>query len=147
MLARWLRGWRDPHVVGGLGPGEVRDPTEDADPAAGGKRQAADGEVVGEAVGQDNGVDGVLPVGEPDLVAGGGRGRGGSPGSGRVDGLAVGVEPGTEFVEWSLLEVGDVAGAVRADVDEQVAAVGMTSASRWTSWVPVRVSAAVSWAL
>ncbi len=63
-------------------------------------------------------------MGKPDLVAGGGRGRGRSPGSGRVDGLAVGVEPGTEFAEWSLLEVGDVAGAVRADVDEQVAAVG-----------------------
>jgi hypothetical protein len=86
-------------------------------------------------------------VGEPHLIASGGGGRRGSPGSGRVDGLAVGVEPGTEFAEWSLLEVGDVAGAVRADVDEQVAAVGDDVGEQVDERVPVRVSAVVSWAL
>jgi hypothetical protein len=57
------------------------------------------------------------------LAAGrGGCGR--APGAGRVDGLAVAVQPGAQFVQRSLLEVGDAAGAVGADVDQQVAAVG-----------------------
>lgn len=124
MLAGWQRGWRDPDVVGRLGPGEVRGGVEHTNPAARGERQAADGEAVGELVGQDDGVDGALPVGEPNLLAGGGAGRGRRPGAGRVDGLAVAAQPGAQFAQRSLLEVGDAAGAVRADVDQQVAAVG-----------------------
>jgi hypothetical protein len=63
-------------------------------------------------------------VGEPDLVASGGGGRGGSPPAGGVDGLAAAIEPAAELAQRLLLEVGDAAGAVRADVDQQVAAIG-----------------------
>ena len=63
-------------------------------------------------------------MGEPDLVASGGGGRGGSPPAGGVDGLAVAIEPAAELAQRLLLEVGDAAGAVRADVDQQVAAIG-----------------------
>jgi hypothetical protein len=122
--AGWPRGWRDPDVVGRLGPGEVRGPVEDADSAVRRERQAADGEAVGEVVGQDDGVDGAVLVGEADLLAAGSGGCGRDPGAGRVDGLAVAVQPGAQFVQRSLLEVGDAAGAVGADVDQQVAAVG-----------------------
>jgi hypothetical protein len=97
---------------------------EDADPAARWECQAADGEAVGDVVGQDDGVDGAILLREADLPASGGGGRGWGPGAGRVDGFAVAVQPGAELAKRLLLEVGDAADAVRADVDEQVAAVG-----------------------
>src|SRR5215217_4441696 len=100
-MAGSLWEWGDPDVVGGLDPGEVPGPIEDADPAAWGEGQVADGEVVGEVVRQDDGEDGAVLLGVADLVAVGGGGRGGRPRSGGVD-----------------------AGAAGSDVDEQVAAVG-----------------------
>jgi hypothetical protein len=123
--AGWPRGRRrDPHVAAGLGPGEIRGPTKDADPAAWGQRQVADGEAVGDVVRQHDGVDGTVLVGEADLLAGGGGGRRRGPGTGGVDGVAVAVQPAAEVAERSLLQLRDAAGAVGADVDQQVAAVG-----------------------
>jgi hypothetical protein len=77
VIVRTCAGWLDGCGVAGSArrwwPGSRRGPRPHRGRRSGcpGERQAADGEVVGEEVGQDDGVDGALPVGEPDLGASG----------------------------------------------------------------------------
>ena len=124
MPAGRARGRRDLEAAGGLRPREISGPAEEADPAAGGEGQVADREAVGEVVGQDDRIDGAVLVGVADLVAGGRGGCRLRPWVGGVDGFAVALQPGAELAQRPLLQLGNAATAVGADVDQQVAAVG-----------------------